>query len=154
MEEHVRREELFLGEAVFPSKVRLHVDESQNFGRPMFITSILILEGGPLVRRVFKRFLLISHQNERFYQHKSMRSRQKAVPYWKMNDFSRFFSLDNFQNSRFRECRNSGFWNSGILELPKRTILKAEMATRNRPSNWPFPEIQDPGIPEFRILEF
>ena len=50
-------------------------------------------EGGRLVRRVFKRFLLIAHQIERFYQHTSMRSHQKAVPYWKMNDFSRFSGI-------------------------------------------------------------
>ena len=35
----------------------------------------------------------------------------------------------------------------------EKEILKAEVGTRNRPSNWPFPEFQDPGIPEFQILD-
>ena len=74
--------------------------------------------------------------------------------------FSRFSG--HFQNSRIPGSQNSGFrilefWNSGNLELPKWTILKAEVGTRKRPSNWPFPEnpgSRDPRIPKFRILEF
>ena len=114
-----------------------------------------------------------------------MCSRQKAVPLGKSSDFSRFFG-DFYENERFSreeirptlcstsafktvyvyaEFCNSGnsririleFWNSGILELPKWTILKAEVGTRNRPSNWPFPENPgrpDPRIPDSGILEF
>ena len=32
--------------------------------------------------------------------------------------------------------------------------LKAEVVSVFLPSNWPFPEFQNPGISEFRILEF
>ena len=108
-----------------------------------------------------------------------MRNRQKAVPYWKMNDFSRFFG-DFYENERFSreeirptlcstsafktvyvyvyayayaylEFCNSGnsririleFWNSGILELPKWTILKAEVENGVGLQNGPFPELQN-----------
>ena len=57
------------------------------------------------MRPDFKRFLLISHQNERIYQNKSMRSHQKAVPYWKMDEFSRFsgnlMKMNAFQGKRW-----------------------------------------------------
>ena len=45
---------------------------------------------------------------------------------------------------------NSGFWNSGT---PKMFILKEEVERVNRPSNWPFPESRDPGIPDSGMLE-
>ena len=51
--------------------------------------------------------------------------------------------------------QNSGFWNSGILELRQCVLLKAEVGTRKRLSNWPFPENPeppDPRIPDSGIL--
>ena len=84
-----------------------------------------------------------------------MRSHQKVVLYRKMNDFSRLCPLQTTAwQSGIPEFRILEFWNSGILEFPKWTILKAEVGTRKRPSNWPFPENRGPRIPEFRILEF
>ena len=60
----------------------------------------------------------------------------------------------NSGNSRIRILE---FWNSGILELPKWTILKAEVENGVGLQNGPFGEFQKSGIPEFRdsgILEF
>ena len=87
-----------------------------------------------------------------------MRNRQKAVPLGKIGHFFTFFwPFPEFQDPGIPEFRILEFWNSGILELPKWTILKAEVGTRNRPSNWPFPENlgpPDPRIPDSGILEF
>ena len=64
------------------------------------------------------------------------------------------YAYVEFCNSGNSRIRILEFWNSGILEFPKWTILKAEVENGVGLQNGPFPEFQNSRIPEFRILEF
>ena len=94
------------------------------------------------MRPDFKRFLLIAHQNERIYQHTSMRSYQKAVPYWKMNDFSRF-SGDLMKMTAFQGKRWAVATKKSTFHIEKLTIFRVSVNSRLHR-----------GSLEFRILEF
>ena len=71
-----------------------------------------------------------------------MRSRQKAVPYWKMNDFSRF-SGDLMKMTAFQGKRWAVATKKSTFLIEKLTIFRVSVNSRLHR-----------GSLEFRILEF
>ena len=106
-------------------------------------------------------------ENQRFLASLSLKSpngpfrRKKWTTEWAFKMAHLLSSWQNMYAYVYVEFCNSGnsririleFWNSGILELPKWTILKAEVENGVGLQNGPFPEFQNFRIREFRILK-
>ena len=91
----------------------------------------------------FSRFFGDFYENERFSREEIRPTLCSTSAFKTVYAYVYAYVYLEFCNSGNSRIRILEFWNSGILELPKWTILKAEVENGVGLQNGPFPELQN-----------